>query len=68
MLKIVKELNQIEQKDKSVEEAELQFNVQRDIEQEKERRETTTTANKEKDERDSFWVLYGGNIQIEIFP
>jgi hypothetical protein len=35
MLKIMKKHNQTEQKEKSVQEAELQFNIQRDIEKER---------------------------------
>jgi hypothetical protein len=54
MLKIMKKHNQIEQKEKSVQEAELQFNIQRDIEKEK----------LTKHERQTRWILGlpGGNI------
>jgi hypothetical protein len=54
ILKIMKKHNQIEQKEKSVQETELQFNIQLDIEKEK----------LTKNERQTRWILGlpGGNI------
>ncbi len=49
-LKIVKKLNLIEQKEKSVQEAELELSIQKDIEEEK----------KAKRERETAWILHGG--------
>jgi hypothetical protein len=50
MLKIMKKHNQIEQKEKSVQEAELEPSIQKDIEQER----------KAKREREIDWILDGG--------
>jgi hypothetical protein len=51
MLKMVRKLREIEQKEKSIEEAELHLSIQRDIEQE---RKTS------KREREVEWILHGG--------
>ncbi len=50
MSQMIKKLNQIEQKEKSIEEAELQLSIQKDIEQE----------GKSKRERELQWILHGG--------
>lgn len=50
LLKIVKQLNQVEKREKSVQEAELELSMQKDIEQER----------KTKREREIAWVLKGG--------
>ncbi len=55
MLKIIKQLNQIEQKEKSIEEAELQLSIRKDIEQEERKKEMMS-----KRERELEWILHGG--------
>ena len=58
MLKIIKQLNQIEQKEKSIEEAELELAIQRDIEQQEERKKKNKMLSKR--ERELGWILHGG--------
>jgi hypothetical protein len=50
MSEIIKNLNQIERKEKTVQEAEIQLAISKDIEQEK----------RSKKERETFWILHGG--------
>jgi hypothetical protein len=49
ILRMVKKLNQIERKEKSVKEAELELSIQKDSEQKK----------KAKRERETAWILRG---------
>ncbi len=54
MLKMIKKISQIEKKEKSIEAAELDLNVQKDIECEQERKKLS------KRERELQWILNGG--------